>query len=100
MAAVGHYHCHRGKDGVTDWGDSLFDMNYVGACIILPDGHVMLHHLYTNSPADVKRTVFNGMLGLPRLWRVPTFTLQKFGQFISGQMIFWFFIYRHGQLFA
>jgi hypothetical protein len=79
MAAVGHYHCHRKKDGIVDWGDSLFDMQYVGACIILTDGHVMLHHLYTNSPADVKRTVFTAMLDLPRLWRVPIYTLQRFG---------------------
>lgn len=71
LAAVGHYHCHRRKDGIVDWGDALFDMQYVGANIILADGHVMLHHLYTNSPADVKRTVFTGLLDLPRLWRIP-----------------------------
>jgi hypothetical protein len=74
LAAVGHYHCHRRKDGVKDWGDALFDMQYVGANIILADGHVMLHHLYTNSHADVKRTVFTGTLDLPRLWRVPIYT--------------------------
>lgn len=71
LAAVGHYHCHRAKNGIVDWGDALFDMQYVGANIILADGHVMLHHLYTNSPADVKRTVFTGLLDLPRLWRIP-----------------------------
>jgi hypothetical protein len=75
LAAVGHYHCHRRKDGVKDWGDALFDMQYVGANIILADGHVMLHHLYTNSAADVKRTVFTGLLDLPRLWRVPINTI-------------------------
>jgi hypothetical protein len=26
LAAVGHYHCHRRKDGVRDWGDAFFDM--------------------------------------------------------------------------
>jgi hypothetical protein len=26
LAAVGHYHNHRKKDGITDWGDALFDM--------------------------------------------------------------------------
>lgn len=25
MASIGHYHCHRKKDGWTDWGDGLFD---------------------------------------------------------------------------
>ena len=87
MAAVGHYHCHRKKNGKTDWGDSLFDMQYVGASMILYDGHVLLHHLYTNSPADVKRTVFTGMLQLPRLWRIPIYTIQKFAQFLTGMLI-------------
>ena len=50
----------------------------MGACIILADGHVMLHHMYTNSPADVKRTVFTGMLDLPRFLRIPVYTVQKF----------------------
>jgi hypothetical protein len=26
LAAVGHYHDHRKKDGIADWGDCLFDM--------------------------------------------------------------------------
>jgi fatty acid desaturase len=26
LAAVGHYHNHRKKDGIIDWGDPLFDM--------------------------------------------------------------------------
>lgn len=26
LSAVGHYHNHRKKDGITDWGDCLFDM--------------------------------------------------------------------------
>jgi hypothetical protein len=75
LAAVGHYHCHRAKNGITDWGDALFDMQYVGANLILYDGHVMLHHIYTNSHADVKRTVFTGVLNLPRLFRVPIYTI-------------------------
>jgi hypothetical protein len=47
----------------------------------------MLHHLYTETPADVKRTVFNFMLTLPRLWRIPLFTAQKFGEFFSGHLL-------------
>jgi len=84
LAGVGHYHCHRPKNGRDDWGDSLFDMQYVGASVILADGHVMLHHMYTETPADVKRTVFNYMLTLPRLWRVPLFTAQKFAEAMTG----------------
>jgi len=26
LAGVGHYHDHRKKDGIADWGDCLFDM--------------------------------------------------------------------------
>lgn len=26
LASVGHYHSHRRKDGITDWGDALFDL--------------------------------------------------------------------------
>jgi hypothetical protein len=26
LAAVGHYHSHRKKDGITDWGDAFFDI--------------------------------------------------------------------------
>jgi hypothetical protein len=44
MAAIGHYHSHRKKDGITDWGDAIFDMQYVGTSIIAFDGHGMLHH--------------------------------------------------------
>lgn len=89
LAAVGHYHCHRAKDGLRDWADAIFDMQYVGACLITFDGHVMLHHLYTGTDADVKRTVFTGMLELPRLWRVPIFSIVKFGNFFSGMLIRW-----------
>ena len=89
LAGVGHYHCHRRKDGIADWGDALFDMQYVGANLILYDGHVLLHHLYTNSHADVKRTVFTGALDLPRLFRVPIYTLMRFGNFLTGMFIRW-----------
>jgi len=78
LAGVGHYHCHRKSDGIDDWGDCLFDIQYVGASIILSDGHVLLHHMYTNTHADVKRTVFTGMLDLPRILRVPIYTIVKF----------------------
>lgn len=62
MASVGHYHSHRKKDGITDWGDAIFDIQYVGTSIIAFDGHGMIHHSQTNSLADVKRTVFTGVV--------------------------------------
>jgi len=89
MAGVGHYHSHRKKDGITDWGDCLFDMQYVGTAIIAFDGHGMIHHTQTNSLADVKRTVFTGVLNIPRLWRVPAETLRRFGHIWTGVFIRW-----------
>lgn len=87
LAAVGHYHCHRRKDGYADWGYSLFDMNYVGASLVLSDGHVMLHHLYTNAGGDVKVKIFGGITTIPRLWRIPLHTFQRFGQFLTGTLL-------------
>eukprot|EP00171_Calliarthron_tuberculosum_P008844 IDg8844t1 len=87
LAAVGHYHCHRAKDGVTDWSDALFDMQYVGASSVMFDGHVLMHHMNTQSSADVKRTVFTAMLGLPRLWRLPVVSAMRLGQLLSGHII-------------
>lgn len=89
MGAVGHYHCHRAKNGFTDWGESLFDLQYVGANLIVFDGHVLLHHMYTNSKADVKRTVFTAMMDLPRLTRVPIYTLHRLGHLVTGMYIRW-----------
>lgn len=43
-ASVGHYHTHRKKNGIADWGDALFDMQYVGASTVSFDGHVVGHH--------------------------------------------------------
>ena len=89
MAAIGHYHSHRKKDGITDWGDCLFDMQYVGTSIIAFDGHGMIHHTQTNSLADVKRTIFTGVLNIPRLWRVPAETIRRFGHIFTGIFIRW-----------
>jgi fatty acid desaturase len=75
LAGVGHYHCHRRKDNKSNWGDTLFDVQYVGATVTITDGHVMMHHFYTNTTLDTKRTIFTGMLDLPRLWRVPVYTV-------------------------
>lgn len=44
LAGAGHYHNHRKKDGITDWADSFFDMQYVGASTIAFDGHSIIHH--------------------------------------------------------
>lgn len=93
LAAVGHYHVHRRKDGFTDWGDPLFDMQYVGASVIAMDGHALVHHAYTNSDADAKRTVFASMLWLPRIWRIPAETLRRFAHFLTGHLLRWFCLF-------
>ena len=90
LAGVGHYHNHRKKDGIVDWGDALFDMQYVGASIIAFDGHSLIHHSQTNSLADVKRTVFTGITELPRIWRIPAESAKRFGHLFSGTVLRWF----------
>jgi hypothetical protein len=89
MAAVGHYHVHRKKDGFTDWGDPLFDMQYVGASVIAMDGHAVIHHAYTNSDADAKRTVFASLLDIPRIFRIPAETMRRFAHFLTGHLLRW-----------
>lgn len=83
MCGVGHYHCHRKKNGVDDWADCFLDMQYVGSFVDF-DGHVMLHHFYTATPGDVKRTFFRGLLAMPRLFRIPAMTLARFLMYLSG----------------
>ena len=80
MAATGHYHCHRRKDGWADWGAMLFDMQYMGSSVIVHDGHVLSHHIYTTSKGDVKKYLISGsMFQMPRMLRVPLYTVYKFG---------------------
>jgi len=68
-------------------GDTLFDLNYVGMAFTAQDGHVLIHHAYTQSDADVKRGFFGGMMGIPRFLRVPVHTLHKLGQVTTGMLI-------------
>lgn len=93
LAGIGHYHVHRRKDGINDWGDPLFDMQYVGAAVIAMDGHAVIHHAYTNSDADAKRTVFAGILWLPRIWRIPAETARRFAHFLTGMLLRWGFLF-------
>jgi hypothetical protein len=83
LGAWGHYYVHAKK---PNWGEALFDMNYVGTSLIAEDGHCLLHHPYTQSGGDVKRTFFNGMLSMHPWLRVG-YTVHKFGTFISGLYI-------------
>eukprot|EP00811_Abedinium_folium_P008571 NODE_1791_length_2372_cov_16.928731.p1 GENE.NODE_1791_length_2372_cov_16.928731~~NODE_1791_length_2372_cov_16.928731.p1 ORF type:complete len:668 (+),score=117.57 NODE_1791_length_2372_cov_16.928731:75-2078(+) len=87
LSACGHYHCHRSKNGLTDWGECLFDMTYVGQCLITYVGHVRGHHIGRFSFPDPKAQVFTGMLEIPRFWRVPTYLAYKFGHLFTGTFV-------------
>ncbi len=91
LAGAGHYHLHRKwKQGQkAHWfsislGKALFDFNYVGTSLIGTDGHVLLHHPYLSSGADVKKTFFDSMLRLHPLLRIPGHTIHKLGIALTG----------------
>ena len=91
LAGAGHYHLHRkwkrreqGRRFGLPVGKALFDINYVGTSLIGTDGHVLLHHPYLGSGADVKKTFFDSMLGLHPVLRVPGHTLHKLGITLTG----------------
>ena len=91
LAGAGHYHLHRkwkqprGRRSFSfPIGKALFDINYVGTSLIGSDGHVLLHHPYLGSGADVKKTFFDSMLRLHPALRVPGYTLHKLGICLTG----------------
>jgi hypothetical protein len=49
----------------------------------------MIHHTQTNSAADPKRTVFTGLLELPRLYRVPAETVRRWAHAMTGMTVRW-----------
>lgn len=81
LAGGGHFYLHRLK---PHCGDALFDVNYVGMHTTAQDGHVLIHHAYTQSDADVKRGFFGGMMGIPRAFRVPVHTAHKLFHVCTG----------------
>lgn len=88
LAGAGHYHLHRKwsdqRRFTLPLGKALFDINYVGTSLIGTDGHVLLHHPYMGSGADVKKTFFDGMLRLHPVLRIPGYTLHKLGICLTG----------------
>jgi fatty acid desaturase len=93
LAGAGHYQLHRKWKkqlrGRRRWlalplGKALFDINYVGTSLIGSDGHVLLHHPYLGSGADVKKTFFDSMLRLHPVLRIPGHTLHKLGIALTG----------------
>ncbi len=102
LSGAGHYHLHRKwwqrrqrQSTMPPIGKALFDINYVGTSLIGTDGHVLLHHPYLGSGADVKKTFFDGMLRLHPVLRIPGYTLHKLGICLTGlplraKEIIWF----------
>jgi hypothetical protein len=90
LAGAGHYHLHRKwsqprrRSFSLPIGKALFDINYVGTSLIGTDGHVLLHHPYLGSGADVKKTFFDSMLRLHPILRIPGYTLHKLGICLTG----------------
>jgi hypothetical protein len=89
LAGSGHYHLHRKwtdqrRRFTMPLGKALFDINYVGTSLIGSDGHVLLHHPYLGSGADVKKTFFDSMLQLHPALRIPGYTLHKLGICLTG----------------
>jgi hypothetical protein len=90
LAGAGHYQLHRkwkqqrGRSFALPMGKALFDINYVGTSLIGTDGHVLLHHPYLGSGADVKKTFFDSMLRLHPVLRIPGYTLHKLGICLTG----------------
>lgn len=84
IAGAGHYFVHRPQPNFLS---AVFDFNYVGMAFTAQDGHTLIHHMYTQSDADVKRGFFGGMMGVPRIFRMLVHTLHKLGHVTTGIMI-------------
>lgn len=68
--------------GFVGWGvlpSGLFDFNYIGTYLVGVDGHVILHHSYLHSGADVKEAFLLGMRRVHPWLRVPAYTIHKLG---------------------
>mmetsp|Transcript_28435 Transcript_28435/g.71944 ORF Transcript_28435/g.71944 Transcript_28435/m.71944 type:complete len:466 (-) Transcript_28435:17-1414(-) len=84
LAGAGHYFTHRPQ---PFFWSCLFDVNYIGASLTLIDGHNVGHHAPTMSRGDPKTGFFGAIVALPRLVRVPAYTVHKLGHFFTGMFI-------------
>jgi fatty acid desaturase len=91
LAGAGHFYLHRRKPrrpsrvlAVGMMPSSLFDFNYVGTYLVGVDGHVILHHPYLGSGADIKGAFLGGLRRVHPALRVPAYTLQKLGMVLFG----------------
>jgi hypothetical protein len=84
LAGVGHYLIHRPQVRFNKVFANVFDINYVPMTFVVADGHSLLHHPYTQSDVDIKKSVFTAILELPRYYRIPIHTVHKIGHILTG----------------
>jgi hypothetical protein len=87
LAGVGHYLIHRPQVGVNKILANVFDINYVPLALVVTDGHTLLHHPFTQSEVDIKKSVFTAILELPRYYRIPVHSFHKIGHLVTGMFI-------------
>ena len=91
LAGAGHFYLHRRKPRrqakFLSFGmlpSALFDFNYVGTYLVGVDGHVILHHPYLGSGADIKGAFLGGLRRVHPVLRIPAYTVQKLGMTLFG----------------
>jgi Cytochrome b5-like Heme/Steroid binding domain len=87
LAGVGHYLIHRPQVGINKVLANVFDINYVPLALVVTDGHTLLHHPFTQTEVDIKRSVFTAILELPRYYRIPVHSFHKIGHLVVGMFI-------------
>jgi len=91
LAGAGPIYLHRRKPrraakilSVGMLPSALFDFNYVGTYLVGVDGHVILHHPYLGSGADIKGAFLGGLRRVHPALRIPAYTVQKLGMALFG----------------
>jgi Cytochrome b5-like Heme/Steroid binding domain len=87
LAGIGHYLIHRPQVGINKVLANIFDINYVPLALVVTDGHTLLHHPFTQTEVDIKKSVFTAILELPRYYRVPVHSFHKIGHLVIGMFI-------------
>ena len=87
LSGVGHYLIHRPQVGINKVLANVFDINYVPLALVVTDGHTLLHHPFTQSEVDIKRSVFTAILELPRYYRIPIHSIHKIGHLVIGMFV-------------
>ena len=87
LSGAGHYLSLRSQRGLTPLLTHVFDVNYLLMAYLLVDGHTILHHGWSLSKVDPKPSSFTAIMELPRCYRIPCYTLHKFGNLFIGMIL-------------